>query len=80
MTSKDKIARRKLSLLELATDLQNVSRACKVMGYSRQQFYEIRRNFQTFGAEGLIDRLPAPGGRIPTASRPRSRQPCSTTP
>ena len=53
-----KIARRKLSLLELATDLQNVSRACKVMGYSRQQFYEIRRNFQTFGAEGLIDRLP----------------------
>ena len=39
MTSKDKIARRKLSLLELAADLANVSRACKVMGYSRQQFY-----------------------------------------
>ena len=33
MTSKDKIARCKLSLLEFATDLQNVSRACKVMGY-----------------------------------------------
>lgn len=28
------------------------------MGYSRQQSYEIRRNSQTFGAEGLIDRLP----------------------
>ncbi len=65
MTSKDKIARRKLSLLELATDLQNVSRACKVMGYSRQQFYEIRRNFQTFGAEGLIDRLPGARGPHP---------------
>ncbi len=25
------------------------------MGYSRQQFYEIRRNFQTFGAQGLVD-------------------------
>ena len=36
-----KIARRKLSLLELASELQNVSKACKVMGYSRQQFYEI---------------------------------------
>jgi hypothetical protein len=24
------------------------------MGYSRQQFYEIRRNFQIYGAEGLI--------------------------
>jgi hypothetical protein len=31
MTAKDKMARRKLSLLELATDLANVSRACKVM-------------------------------------------------
>ena len=65
MTSKDKIARRKLSLLELAADLSNVSRACKVMGYSRQQFYEIRRNFQTYGAEGLIDRLPGAKGPHP---------------
>ena len=60
MTTKNKVARRKLSLLELAKELDNVSRACKVMGYSRQQFYEIRRNFQTCGAEGLIDRLPGP--------------------
>jgi transposase InsO family protein len=35
------------------------------MGYSRQQFYEIRRNYQTFGAEGLIDRLPGPKGPHP---------------
>jgi transposase InsO family protein len=65
MTTKDKIARRKLSLLELAKELSNVSRACKVMGYSRQQFYEIRRNFQTYGAEGLIDRLPGAKGPHP---------------
>ncbi len=65
MTSKDKIARRKLSLLELASELSNVSRACKVMGYSRQQFYEIRRNFQTYGAEGLVDRLPGAKGPHP---------------
>ena len=45
MTTEVKIARRKLSLLELATELGNVSKACKIMGYSRQQFYEIRRNF-----------------------------------
>lgn len=48
MTTDKKVARRKLSLLELAADLGNVSKACRVMGYSRQQFYEIRRNFQTF--------------------------------
>ena len=62
---KDKVARRKLSLLELAKDLGNVSKACQVMGYSRQQFYEIRRNFQVYGAEGLIDRLPGPKGPHP---------------
>jgi hypothetical protein len=28
-----------------------------VTDYSRQQFYESRRNYQTFGAEGLVDRL-----------------------
>ena len=65
MTTKDKIARRKLSLLTLAKELDNVSRACKVMGYSRQQFYEIRRTFQTYGADGLIDRLPGPRGPHP---------------
>lgn len=65
MTTDKKIARRKLSLLELASELSNVSRACKVMGYSRQQFYEIRRNFQTYGAEGLIDRLPGARGPHP---------------
>jgi transposase InsO family protein len=65
MTTKEKVARRKLSLLELATDLDNVSKACKLMGYSRQQFYEIRRNFQTYGAEGLLDRLPGAKGPHP---------------
>jgi transposase InsO family protein len=56
----EKIARRKLSLLQLAQELGNVSKACKIVGYSRQQFYEIRRNFQTFGAEGLVDRIAGP--------------------
>lgn len=65
MTTEKKVARRKLSLLELASDLGNVSKACRVMGYSRQQFYEIRRNFQTYGADGLIDRLPGPKGPHP---------------
>ena len=67
MTTKEKVARRKRSLLELATELGNVSKACRVMGYSRQQFYEIRRNFQTFGAEGLLDRMA--GARAPHPNR-----------
>jgi Helix-turn-helix domain len=71
MTTEQNVARRKLSLLELASDLGNVSKACRVMGYSRQQFYEIRRNFQTYGADGLIDACPAPKSRIRTGSPPR---------
>lgn len=67
MTTENKVARRKLSMLELAGELGNVSRACRIMGYSRQQFYEIRRNFQTYGAEGLLDRLP--GARNPHPNR-----------
>ncbi len=65
MTTQDKVTRRKLSLLELASDLKNVSKACKLTGYSRQQFYEIRRNFQLYGSQGLIDRLPGPKGPHP---------------
>src|SRR5690606_36529796 len=64
---KEKIARRKLSLLQLAQELGNVSKACKIVGYSRQQFYEIRRNFQIYGAEGLIDQLP--GAKSPHPNR-----------
>ena len=60
-----KAARRKLNLLELAGELENVSKACKIMGYSRQQFYEIRRDFQTYGAQGLLDKLPGATGPHP---------------
>jgi transposase InsO family protein len=67
MTTAEKIARHKLSLLELASTLGNVSKACKMLGYSRQQFYEIRRNFQTYGAAGLLDKIA--GARAPHPNR-----------
>ena len=38
--------KRKLSLLEFAEELANVSKACKIMGYHRDTFYEVRRAFQ----------------------------------
>ena len=66
-TLAQKAARRKLSLLELASELDNVSKACRIMGYSREQFYEIRRNFQAFGAEGLVDKVK--GAKSPHANR-----------
>ena len=61
MTANEKVAHRKLSMLQLAQELGNVSKACKVMGYSRSQFYEIKRAFQTGGLEALLDKPPVPG-------------------
>ena len=40
------------------------------MGYSRQHFYEIRRNFQVHGAEGLLDRMPGAKGPHPNRVAP----------
>ena len=74
MTTDQRIARRKLSLLELAQDLGNVSRACKLVGYSRQQFYEIRRNYQTYGAAGLVDKMKGPKGPHPNRVAPEIEQ------
>ena len=74
MTTEEKVARRKLSLLDLAQELRNVSKACKVMGYSRQQFYEIRRNYQTYGAAGLLDKLLGIKGPHPNRVAPEIEQ------
>jgi hypothetical protein len=45
MTTSGEIARQKLSLLELASELSDVSKASKLKDESRQQFNQIRRNF-----------------------------------
>ena len=70
----EEIARRKLSLLQLPQELGNVSKACRIVGYSRQQFYEIPRSLQLHGADGLLDRLPGAKGphpnRVPAPVEP----------
>ena len=42
MTKEQKIIRAKIGLLELARQLGNVSQACKMMGYSRDSFYQLQ--------------------------------------
>jgi hypothetical protein len=45
MTTQDKFVKRKLSILELAEFLKNVSQACKINGVSRQHLYDVRKAF-----------------------------------
>ena len=53
MTIQEKLIRNKLSLLELAAYLKNVSEACKINGVSRQHFYDIKKTYDEEGLEGL---------------------------
>lgn len=55
-----RVAHQKLSVLQLAESLHNVSEACRQRGVSRTQFYEYKRRFQTHGIEGLKDLPPIP--------------------
>ena len=58
--AEDKLARGRLSVLELAQALGNVSEACRRRGISRQTFYEYKRRFAEQGLEGLKDLPPIP--------------------
>lgn len=56
MTTEQKLIRRKLSLIDLAEYLQNVSQACRINGVSRQHFYDIKKAFAEEGIEGLREK------------------------
>ena len=42
MTTTKKGARKRLSLVQLATELSNVSQTCRLMRYTQQQLYSTR--------------------------------------
>ena len=50
------IIKHKAGLLNLAEELDNVSKACKVMGFSRDTFYRYQELTQEGGVDALINR------------------------
>jgi transposase-like protein len=46
MKAENKIIKHKMSVLELAQTLGNISDACRRKGVSRTQFYEWKRRFR----------------------------------
>lgn len=55
------IIKHKAGLLNLAEELGNVSKACKVMGFSRDTFYR----YQELAQEGWVDALISRSKRTP---------------
>lgn len=58
MVAEEKLAHHRLSILQLAEALGNVSEACRQRGMTRTQFYEYKRRFAEQGLEGLKDLPP----------------------
>ena len=52
----DKIIKHKVGLLNLAEELGNVSKACKVMGLSRDTFYRYKSAIDEGGIDALIEK------------------------
>jgi len=52
----EKVIKNKVGLLNLARELENVSKACKIMGFSRETFYRYKRAVDENGVEGLLEK------------------------
>ena len=65
------VIKHKVGLLNLAAELGNVSRACKVMGFSRDTFYRYQSAMESGGVDALIDanrKKPNPKNRVEEAT------------
>ncbi len=56
LQSNERIVKHKLGLLNLTEELSNVSKACKIMGLSRNTFYRYKAAVDEGGVEALIDK------------------------
>ena len=56
LNSNERIIKHKVGLLNLAEELGNVSKACKMMGLSRDTFYRYKEAVDDGGIDALLDK------------------------
>jgi len=67
LNTNERIIKHKVGLLNLAEELGNVSKACQVMGLSRDTFYRYKSAVEEGGIEALLEsdrRKPNPKNRV----------------
>ncbi len=67
LNTNEKIIKHKVGLLNLAEELGNVSKACQVMGLSRDTFYRYKSAVDEGGVDALFEisrRKPNPKNRV----------------
>ena len=62
--STERLIDAKVSILQLASELGNIQKACKAAGIARSSFYEIKKAYEQFGRDGLYP-TPKRRGRLP---------------
>ena len=56
MTPQEMLLKSKLSLMELAQEINNIKKACNIFGVSRQHYYDVKKRYDKYGIDGLKEK------------------------